>query len=476
MPRLKSAVGTAILLAVIGGSVYGSWALTREAGGPFAWVANGWRQFTGQTSSTATGAATSRFAVISSSGRIDIWRVALDSFQQNPLQGVGANNFIFEYDRERTLANVQPQHAHSVELQVLGETGMVGGLFAFGAMALSLIMLMWGRCAVAWSNGLNGVRRLTHRPPGRDSRWGIDASSFSWDMAVVAGLSYWLIHASVDWLWQMGAVAVIALLLLAAGLASAESRVGGGRTILRRASEPLRDEPAPAPRSRFAFPLVRSLLLVLSLVVIAGAGFPYLSLKYQESAQALASTNGVEAAERAATAIRFQPDNPEPYVTQASIYHHAALAAAGSAAADRSGAVLDDLALSISGYMSAISVEPISWSLHYQAGVETLNLMLAWSHVLGSGPGFDYASLRDEIPGLVDWSSLSNPQDEPPELGKATASLAVRASAQASARLYRDISQQELAQIAEKCLTAALTRNPLSEKTATALALLEEIG
>jgi hypothetical protein len=45
-------------------------------------------------------------------------------------------------------------------------------------------------------------------------------------MAIVAALAYWLIHAGFDRLWQIAAVTIPALLLMAAGLSAVDARVG----------------------------------------------------------------------------------------------------------------------------------------------------------------------------------------------------------------------------------------------------------
>ncbi len=152
--------------------------------------------------------------------------------------------------------------------------------------------------------------------------------------------------------------------------------------------------------------MFRFLLMVLALIVILSAGLPYLSLKIRDSALGIAKTDGVRAASRAETALWLQPADPGPFVTQAGIYSSAASVAAASGAPDRAGAVLDNLALSISSYENAIANEPADWTLRYQAGVETLNLLLASQYAAGRAPHIDYAALIRLIPGLEDWSAV----------------------------------------------------------------------
>ena len=101
--------------------------------------------------------------MVSSSGRVDIWKVAWQEFEGAPVLGVGADNFVFQYDRLRTAETYKPQQAHSLELQVLGETGIVGGIFAFGG-----ILLAFGGLALATLHGRmarGANRRGCSEPP-----------------------------------------------------------------------------------------------------------------------------------------------------------------------------------------------------------------------------------------------------------------------------------------------------------------------
>ncbi len=147
-------------------------------------------------------------------------------------------------------------------------------------------------------------------------------------------------------------------------------------------------------------PVFRLLLLALSLIVILSAGLPYLSLQIQNSALGIADTDGVRAAARAEAARWLQPADPAPFLTQAAIYSSAASRAAASGAPDRTGAVLDNLALSIRSYENAIANDPADWALRYRAGLATLNLLLASEYAAGRDPALDYATLAPLVPGL----------------------------------------------------------------------------
>lgn len=107
--------------------------------------------------------------------RYDYWRVAVDQFERHPLRGEGAGNFAADYYRDRsTTENIR--QAHSIELQALGETGLVGGLALLAFVA-----------GVGWA-------LLARSRPGSDD--------FSPGLVVAGGGVFvaWLAQTSVDWL------------------------------------------------------------------------------------------------------------------------------------------------------------------------------------------------------------------------------------------------------------------------------------
>ncbi len=546
--KMKAIFGAVILVGVVAGGLYGSITLTRDVGGPFKWVSQTWHQFTtdedvAEASIPGSGAE-SRLAVISSSGRVDIWRVAWLEFQSAPALGVGADNFVFGYDRLRERAPAKSQQAHSLELQVLGETGSVGGILAFGGTLLALGGLLWPRCTAGWRLARETWlrRRRTAEAPHANPRlcnprWGNDPTAYGWEMALFVAVAYWMVHASVDWLWQMAGLSIPMLLLLAAGVAGVDARAGvmwprWNRWLGTRSQA---EQPAKEPRSHSGSvgpeiesgateadgqareePLLpvrraerylskqsrrrrreerrrgnaerlqppgalsrvfRYLLLGLAVVVLVVSGLPYLSLQIQSSALGIAKTDGVRAVSRAKTALWFQPGDPAPFATQARIYSGAASDAATSGVPDRAGAVLDNLALSIHSYEDAIANEPADWALRYRAGVETFNLLLASQYATGRDPALDYATLVAMIPGLGDWSTLSGSGALEPqaEPGVAAGSLAKTTETRQIAEDLRALAPDELRRRAIELLEAAKERNPLASQVTDALDLAQRL-
>jgi tetratricopeptide (TPR) repeat protein len=134
------------------------------------------------------------------SGRYDMWRVAAGEFAERPLLGVGADNFAVDFVRERRTGE-EPLYPHSLLLRTFSQTGLVGALLFLGFVMAALAAAVPRR------------RRA-------DPLAGAVAAA-----SVTAGV-YWLVHGSIDWLWEipvLGASA-LALLGLAAGLVRSTAR------------------------------------------------------------------------------------------------------------------------------------------------------------------------------------------------------------------------------------------------------------
>ena len=145
----------------------------------------------------ALGGGSSRLITLQSD-RFDYWRVALRAFGTEPLRGVGAGNWSVYWLRWRTIAE-GAQDAHSLPLQVLAELGVLG----IAALA-----------AFIWGVGLSAARAVR--------RCGAAAAG------PTAGLVTYLIHAPLDWDWQMPAVTLLAMILAGVVIVLATDPHAGG--------------------------------------------------------------------------------------------------------------------------------------------------------------------------------------------------------------------------------------------------------
>ena len=140
----------------------------------------------------AAGASASRLTN-ASSNRYEYWRVGAEAFARDPLTGVGAGGFRVEWLRERQFPEAV-RDTHSLEVEIAAELGVVG-LLAF-AVLLAGVILSAGRAL-------------------RDDA----AAAAGGSVALLA----WFLHASIDWDWQLPAVALPAVILAAALVAAGEA-------------------------------------------------------------------------------------------------------------------------------------------------------------------------------------------------------------------------------------------------------------
>ena len=141
----------------------------------------------------AFGATNARFAELGSN-RYDYWEVAVRAFGDHPLKGVGSSGFAAEWLRHRTIPE-RVHDAHSLVLETVAELGIVG-------LALLCALII----AVAYC-----VIRVQESDP-------ILAPGFA------AALTVWILHANVDWDWEMPAVTLVALVLAGCLIGAAERR------------------------------------------------------------------------------------------------------------------------------------------------------------------------------------------------------------------------------------------------------------
>jgi tetratricopeptide (TPR) repeat protein len=159
-------------------------------------------------SPTATASRSSYFANGFGSNRYDIWRVALDEFRAHPLFGTGVDNFAVAYLRERR-SDEEPLYPHSLELQVLQQTGLVGAFLFSGFLVAALLQLASIRRAPPFARGVA--------------------------VSTAAVFVYWFVHGSVDWFWDVPGLSGPAFAAL--GLASAVVRMPWADSSPRRRPE-----------------------------------------------------------------------------------------------------------------------------------------------------------------------------------------------------------------------------------------------
>ena len=167
-PRVLKGVAAALAaLAVVGALAVGGRAWDRFSDPDLQFPTNPQEQFTN----------------LSGAGRYDFWRVALNTFGDEPVLGTGAGTYEFAWEERRSIP--QPVHnAHSLYLEALSNLGLLGGLL--------VLLLVGGLLWIgfrAWQAS-SGARRETHA-------------------ALLAVLVAFAVGAGIDWFWEIALLGTV---------------------------------------------------------------------------------------------------------------------------------------------------------------------------------------------------------------------------------------------------------------------------
>jgi MFS family permease len=261
-PRVRRALGAVVIGALALGLLGAAVGFFVSVDHPVAYVQDKVDELKGTPSG---GEGATHFETLESE-RYDVWRVAVREFSRHPVAGIGTRGFYAAYLEHGRSAET-PARAHSVWLDALSETGVIGFVLLF--VALGALLVVAARSARA-------------------------------SLAVCAAFAacvYWLAHASIDWIWTLPASGIVFFSLL--GVAAA----GGARAVVR-------------PRVAAAGAIA---VAALVLVVFAPA---WLSSRYVE--RALGSTAAASADQDLDRARRLDPISTTVYVVEAQLAPDAA--------------------------------------------------------------------------------------------------------------------------------------------------------
>jgi hypothetical protein len=175
--RRRLAVVTALVVVV---GVLG------VAGGAAAsgWAGDQLDRFSSDEVVSNQGDRRGRLASLGNNGRLEHWKVSLESFQAEPLHGTGAGTYPLEWMRLRPYAfNVVD--GHSLYSEVLGELGIVG---------LALVLALLATLMVGAARRMRGEDRAT-------------------GAVILVVIALWAMQAGIDWMWEMPVVTLPVLML-----------------------------------------------------------------------------------------------------------------------------------------------------------------------------------------------------------------------------------------------------------------------
>jgi hypothetical protein len=217
-------------------------------------------------------AGSSRFSSSVGNGRYQYWQAAAGASASDPLKGTGPDTYEYEWNRRGTRDGFV-RDAHSLYMQTLAETGVVGLALLGSFLALTL--------------GTGAVRAL-RAPSARRTHLA----------AATAGCAAFCVAAAADWIWQIPVLPACLLLMAAVVLTS-------GR----------QEHAAPRERRRLTGRAVFASLAVASLVAIAIPMAGAASLR--QSQLDARSSNLAAALAEARTAERTEPYAAAPRMQEA---------------------------------------------------------------------------------------------------------------------------------------------------------------
>jgi UDP-GlcNAc:undecaprenyl-phosphate/decaprenyl-phosphate GlcNAc-1-phosphate transferase len=209
--------------------------------------------------------------------RYDYWRIAAEQFRDHPIEGVGAGNYDRTYFLERRTDEDVTQ-PHSLPMQVLGESGLVGIL----ALALFVVGVLAGF-----------LRRLSSSRREAADR----------DIAVAAGGMFlvWLAFTSVDWLHLIPGLTGAALC--------------GGAVLV--GSWAHRETRRLAPRLRAALVTLVAAVVLFGAVVV---GISTLAQHDRAQARESLASDPVAAIRHAKDSLALNDDSLPAYYVKAAAY------------------------------------------------------------------------------------------------------------------------------------------------------------
>jgi O-Antigen ligase len=227
-----------------------------------------------------------RLFSLAGSHRYQYWQVAWKAFESSPFHGIGPGTFRF-YWGQHTNHIEFILNAHSLWFETLAETGIVGWLLLAG---------FFGFVAVG------GIARALRASGQRRT---LIATA-------TAGVIAFCAAAAFDWVWQIGVVPMVAMLLVSVSVLPDPER-----------AEPTADRIAPSPRASRALPtwIAPRLMLVLgSALAMVLIAVPLAStVAVRASQKAVHAGNLAAALADANTARAIEPGAASPYLQRALV-------------------------------------------------------------------------------------------------------------------------------------------------------------
>lgn len=232
-----------------------------------------WEQFK-RPNPPASSNIVDRLLSVAGSHRYQYWQAAISAFDAHQFKGVGPGTFQFYWAQHNSLSEFV-QNAHSLYLETMAESGVVGLVLIAGLVVFVIVA--------------GAVRALR-----------ATAASRLAGATAVAGFAAFAAAAVFDWVWQIGVVPMVALLLAAVAVAGMRDRerIDAGQRLIG----------------------TRVVVVVVALVALWRIVVPLASTVEVRSSQAAARIGAWPAALRdAETAQQVEPAASSPRVQSALV-------------------------------------------------------------------------------------------------------------------------------------------------------------
>ena len=219
---------------------------------------------------------------VSARGRFQYWQSSVDAWETEPLLGIGPGTFEFWWARNGDPdAAIFVRNAHSLYFETLGELGAVGFLLVVGFAAFVLVA-------------------------GSLRTWRAAAGARSELAAATAGCFVFAAAALVDWVWELAALPVAFMFLVA---------------VSTRAPQAVEEEDAEFEREPLRpRPLARVAGVAASAIALIAIALPLASSTAVDQSREDAAEGDFEAAlTEARDAIEAQPYAATPRIQEAAV-------------------------------------------------------------------------------------------------------------------------------------------------------------
>ncbi len=210
-PRWSTVAAGAAVLVVLGVVVFGGSGTYLQRHGGMQWVEDKAHALVTDAESEGGGSAVGRLFIVTTNGRIPLWREAAEQWKYVPRAGTGAGTFAFSHYRFRDGGGVV-KHAHGQWFNVLSELGVVG----LALFVTAIVLLVAAAVGNPFSRRDDPLHPLL----------------VALQVAAVA----FFVHMSWDWDWDMAAAGMLAFVFVGTAASYRGTRAADDRRAARRAA------------------------------------------------------------------------------------------------------------------------------------------------------------------------------------------------------------------------------------------------